>query len=71
MSSFLLKNELEFFYICPSLLGQNFFVRCLKELEKPKSPFEMNRPVTAYCLDICTVGPGMKGSHAAIFQAEN
>ena len=36
------KNELENFNFCPSLLGQNFFVRFLEELKKPNRPFEKN-----------------------------
>ena len=39
------KNELENVNFCPSLLGQKFFVRFLGELNKPKSPFEINWPL--------------------------
>ena len=46
MSSILPKNELENVNFCPSLLGQKFFVRFLGELKKPKSPFEINWPLT-------------------------
>jgi hypothetical protein len=42
VSSILPKNELENVNFCPCLLGQNFFVRFLGELKKPKSPFEIN-----------------------------
>ena len=31
--------------VCPSLLGQKFFVRFLGELKKTKSPFEINWPL--------------------------
>ena len=46
VASVLSKNELEFVKFCPSLLGQKFFVRFLGELKKPKSPFEINLPLT-------------------------
>ena len=39
------KNELENVNFCASLLEQNFFVRFLGELKKPKSPFEINCPL--------------------------
>ena len=38
------KNELENSNFCPSLMGQNFFVRFLEELKK-KCPLEINRPL--------------------------
>ena len=45
MSSILPKNELENVNFCPNLLGQKFFVPFLGELKKPKSHFEINRPL--------------------------
>ena len=48
LSTILPKNELDIVNFYPSLLEQNFFVRFLGELKKPKSPFEINLPLEKY-----------------------
>ena len=45
MPSILPKNELENYNVCPSLLGQKFFVHFLEELKKTKIHFDINRPL--------------------------
>ena len=45
MPSILPKKELKNVNFCPSLLGQECFVRFLGEVKKPKSPFEINWPL--------------------------
>ena len=56
MSSILPKNELENVNFSPSLLGQKFFVRFLGELKKPKSHFEINRPLAWISISIVQTG---------------
>ena len=34
--------------LCPSLLGQKFFVHFLEEMKKPKSPFKINWPLASH-----------------------
>ena len=48
MSSVLPKNEIEHSNLCPSLLGQKFFVRFLVELKKTKSRFKIKWPLVRH-----------------------
>ena len=48
----------------PSQLGQKFFVRFLGELKKPKSPFEINWPLSPLSLlidEMCSLKPRVSG----------